>query len=353
MSFAGDDDEYQFDDAGEDHDFDFPEDDGDDDVDQVADGGSASTAGNAVSTTGIVLAGPPSSSRGGFVSCSADDLHMRISSLARHVCEIAACSEDEAILLLASFKWDPRRVEEALFSGDGEALRAKIGIAALGAGADACGQPSLPDGAALTDTFLDDAALEDVSYAEADACPRGHWFSNKTWQGCVTTAMSVPATALTQTRCPAFPGCNELVRPRMFKKFLASDLYARYREFIGRSFADSGSNVRHCPHPGCTSCVMSDLNVPQDVTCSAGHRFCFACRKVAHRPASCDEARRWLAKEKDEGADAKWLVANTKPCPFCRKPIEKNQGEWHWVLLDDRMTAYCRLLSASLRHRMC
>lgn len=348
MSFAGDEDEYQFDDAGGEQHFDYPDDDGGGDDFETAETSPASSGAGAsagLATAAAALSEPASSTRGGYITCSTDDLHKRISSLARHVCEIAFCTEDEALLLLASFKWDPRRVEEALFSGDADALRAKLGIAALGAGPEADARPPLPAGAALTDTFMDDASLEDVTYAEADACARGHWFSNATWRRCVETAMEQFAVrALTLTVCPSHPDCNEIVRPRLFRKFLSPAQYARYREFIGCAFADCGSNVRLCPHPGCTSCVMSDLAIAQDVTCANGHRFCFACKRDAHKPATCAEAERWLAKEKDEGADAKWLLANTKPCPACRKPIEKNQGCMHMT---------CRKEVGGCSHEFC
>ncbi|KAL6654621.1 hypothetical protein ACP70R_008086 [Stipagrostis hirtigluma subsp. patula] len=37
-------------------------------------------------------------------------------------------------------------------------------------------------------------------------------------------------------------------------------------------------------------------------------------------------ARAWLAKNVNDSQNAIWLLANTKHCPKCRRPIEKNQG---------------------------
>eukprot|EP00658_Telonema_sp_P-2_P080462 TRINITY_DN8011_c0_g1_i1.p1 TRINITY_DN8011_c0_g1~~TRINITY_DN8011_c0_g1_i1.p1 ORF type:complete len:226 (-),score=34.26 TRINITY_DN8011_c0_g1_i1:39-716(-) len=34
----------------------------------------------------------------------------------------------------------------------------------------------------------------------------------------------------------------------------------------------------------------------------------------------------WMDKEKDDGETVNWLLINTKPCPGCNNPIEKNGG---------------------------
>lgn len=175
-----------------------------------------------------------------------------LTDMARGVAEVACCNEDEAILLLACFKWHPRRVQDALFSGDGDALRAKLGLAPLGAAADV-GLPPLPAGASPSDTFFDESTMEDSTYAEADACARGHWFSSTTWLGHLQTAAKEPLTALTRTRCPAYPECNELVRPRLFRRFVP-ELMPRLELFRSRVFAEecSAPVFRRCPAPDCT-----------------------------------------------------------------------------------------------------
>ena len=95
-----------------------------------------------------------------------------------------------------------------------------------------------------------------------------------------------------------------------------------------------------------------------------GHKFCFHCGEDAHRPASCEDVERyvsgkiwlqgrqinalvrmrslaahpcterfwseiqcrWNEKNSAESENVTWIIANTKKCPKCRKPIEKNQG---------------------------
>ena len=64
---------------------------------------------------------------------------------------------------------------------------------------------------------------------------------------------------------------------------------------------------------------MQDL---KEVTCTNGHVFCFACGALGgHRPASCDEHRKWTKRADTEGGNAQWLLENTKPCPKCNRSM--------------------------------
>lgn len=44
---------------------------------------------------------------------------------------------------------------------------------------------------------------------------------------------------------------------------------------------------------------------------------------------SCDTVRKWITKNSAESENLNWILANTKPCPKCHRPIEKNQGCMH------------------------
>ena len=39
--------------------------------------------------------------------------------------------------------------------------------------------------------------------------------------------------------------------------------------------------------------------------------------------------RKWVTKNSAESENLNWILANTKPCPKCCRPIEKNQGCMH------------------------
>jgi len=43
----------------------------------------------------------------------------------------------------------------------------------------------------------------------------------------------------------------------------------------------------------------------------------------------CSTVRKWLVKNGAESENLTWIIANTKPCPKCGRPIEKNLGCMH------------------------
>jgi hypothetical protein len=46
---------------------------------------------------------------------------------------------------------------------------------------------------------------------------------------------------------------------------------------------------------------------------------------------SFNQVERWINKASDESENVNWLLSNTKRCPQCRAPIEKNGGCMHMV----------------------
>ena len=84
--------------------------------------------------------------------------------------------------------------------------------------------------------------------------------------------------------------------------------------------------MRWCPVAGCSRAVeCAQAGGALDVRCACGGNFCWGCREEAHRPVDCDTVRQWLTKNSAESENMNWILANTKPCPKCKRPIEKNQ----------------------------
>jgi IBR domain, a half RING-finger domain len=106
--------------------------------------------------------------------------------------------------------------------------------------------------------------------------------------------------------------------------------YAKYERYLLRSFVDDNPLVKWCPAPGCVYAIRSDLRDRREaVVCKCGFRFCFQCSDSDigdHMPATCHNVEEWLEKASDESENVNWLMANTKRCPECRSPIEKNGG---------------------------
>lgn len=121
-------------------------------------------------------------------------------------------------------------------------------------------------------------------------------------------------------------GCNERVRPRMFKQYLSAEMYQKYRHYVLESFVSANPQCQWCPAPGCSFVSFYAGGGAKDIACKCGHEYCFSCIREAHKPCECDMVRRWEEKNSSESENTTWIMANTKPCPKCGVSIEKNQG---------------------------
>ena len=170
-----------------------------------------------------------------------------------------------------------------------------------------------------------------------------------------------------------------------------TDTFERIKEASTESFITSSSNYKYCPHPGCEG-VVHRLDQPEwtnagfdktfldytgavctiitdrakigdDCTLTyegvedldynncrstrqppKAHRFCFSCLEPVHWPLKCERMKEWKERiteeigeidtpngDFNELAQNMWLKANTRPCPHCKAPIEKNDGCNHVV----------------------
>lgn len=119
-------------------------------------------------------------------------------------------------------------------------------------------------------------------------------------------------------------------------------ILSKYRLNLAENYCSTHyKNFRNCPIPNCDSMVMQlgfdssvvstlaefvEKNLIPTVVCSHKHRFCFNCLQEDHSPCPCNIAKKWEKKCKDDTETCHWLAANTKDCPHCSTPIEKNGG---------------------------
>lgn len=133
-------------------------------------------------------------------------------------------------------------------------------------------------------------------------------------------------------RCPA-PKCKAIVNENAFKTLVDEASFKKYEHYLARSFVENNDYVKWCPSPGCIYAVKSENSRPKkSASCLCGYQFCFNCADSdigAHTPAPCDQVEKWKQKSKDESENVKWMLQNTKKCPKCRSPIEKNGGCMH------------------------
>lgn len=100
-----------------------------------------------------------------------------------------------------------------------------------------------------------------------------------------------------------------------------------YKKWNYKSYTDDNKSVRWCPYKGCDYCIeFFDFGGIKDVLCKCGNSFCFKCGSESHRPTTCKVSQTWTLKNSAESENITWIMANTKSCPKCSRPIEKNQG---------------------------
>ncbi|KAK9938868.1 hypothetical protein M0R45_015583 [Rubus argutus] len=104
----------------------------------------------------------------------------------------------------------------------------------------------------------------------------------------------------------------------------------KYCYYLRRSYIEARKDTKWCPAPGCEHAVSYDGgNENYDVSCLCKYAFCWNCTEEAHRPVDCETVKQWILKNSAESENTNWILANSKPCPKCLRPIEKNNGCMH------------------------
>eukprot|EP01120_Amphizonella_sp_Union-15-10_P011882 TRINITY_DN5167_c0_g3_i3.p1 TRINITY_DN5167_c0_g3~~TRINITY_DN5167_c0_g3_i3.p1 ORF type:complete len:611 (+),score=128.13 TRINITY_DN5167_c0_g3_i3:43-1875(+) len=155
--------------------------------------------------------------------------------------------------------------------------------------------------------------------------------------------MKINERQVTKLSCPA-SGCNLFIPDDLVKKLVSEDVFKKYYSFITESYVEDNRQVTWCPAPNCGHAINADMVSGLVVTCKCGFRFCFTCHHEAHAPSTCGQVKEWIAKGQDDSETVHWIGANTKHCPRCKVPVEKNGGcnhmtcrqcnyEWCWLCI--------------------
>ncbi|XP_038072929.1 ankyrin repeat and IBR domain-containing protein 1-like [Patiria miniata] len=163
--------------------------------------------------------------------------------------------------------------------------------------------------------------------------------------------------------CPGYD-CDRLVPVETIEKLVSREMARRYLQFDINAFVESNPKLKWCPVAGCGRAVQmpqrdpttpyatssnrpsgaSSPSTPPSIShavdCGQGHIFCWDCSGDAHEPCCCENWKKWMDKiaeikpeelastdsETELAANCLWLVTNSKPCPKCTAPIQKNDG---------------------------
>ena len=250
------------------------------------------------------------------------EIYNKIQEAVDEYTEMLGISSDESLILLTFYKWKAYRLQEewldnefkvrvaagislATHSNYDSTRGKKIGSLKLVSGTQDCCQICL-----------------EVEI-ERDALMCGHAFCLKCWGFYIEDL--IKQGSIVQSKCPFFQ-CPLRIPESTVLKYCSPASKDKYFKLKCDNFIVLNPMYRWCPAPGCTS-IAEYVNMSiHEISCTCGFIFCFSCGEEAHRPANCNLIKEWNIKNSAESENITWILANTKQCPSCRKPIEKNQG---------------------------
>ncbi|CAI0543922.1 unnamed protein product [Linum tenue] len=257
-----------------------------------------------------------------FSTLSKEDIDRRQEDLIADVSTFLSVPRAVAIALLYKFKWDSDLAQENWFS-DEEEMRRRYGLTAA---------PAPPPAAVNRNSHECKICFETFEIKNLASLSCGHYFCRTCWSRYIELSIDDGAGCLT-LRCPE-PNCPVLVCQSTVGTLISDRRYAeKYARLLRRSYIEGKSGHKWCPAPDCETAVKFEVGEKSnyDVVCDCTHEFCWNCSEDAHRPLDCATVLRWIRKNKSDSENVNWVLANTKACPKCRHPIEKNQGCNHMV----------------------
>ncbi|KAJ9558830.1 hypothetical protein OSB04_013444 [Centaurea solstitialis] len=245
-----------------------------------------------------------------------DDIRQRQEDDITRISAVLSISRDSACMLLRRFNWSVSNVHEAWFANE-DKVRKAVGLL------DKADVKQPKSGEVACGICFESYPVDKISTA---AC--GHPFCNTCWTAYISTSINDGPGCLT-LRC-AIPSCGAAVGVDMVNKLASDDEKKKYRRYLLRSYIEDNRKTKWCPAPGCDCAIEFDLGSGSyDVTCHCSYSFCWNCTEEAHRPVDCETVSKWIMKNSAESENMNWILANSKPCPKCKRPIEKNQGCMH------------------------
>ncbi|XP_023905430.1 probable E3 ubiquitin-protein ligase ARI8 [Quercus suber] len=258
------------------------------------------------------LEGPPDRN---YTVLKQSDIRERQENTIAEVATVLSVSKAVATVLLRHYNWSAGKVHEAWFS-DEDRVRKNLGLLPI---------IEFP----LDSTEIKCGICFDLfpTRDEIVSAACGHPYCVECFRGYIRTSINDGPGCL-MLRCPDM-SCSAVVDRDMVNSLVSEEEKQKYSTYLYRSYVEENKKIKWCPGPGCEHAIEFDDNQGWDVTCACDFSFCWNCVEDAHRPVDCETVANWMAKNDDESETKTWILAQTKPCPKCAKPIEKNEGCMH------------------------
>jgi ariadne-1 len=163
---------------------------------------------------------------------------------------------------------------------------------------------------------------EDMAGEEVYGLSCSHFFCYECWRSYLKSRSDDGRKKLLSARCPS-QSCNCRVRGSDIQ-VIAPDLVPSWNNLLISDFIERAREFTYCTGPDCTMIAWSITGEDGALRCTrCNSEFCFQCRNQPHSPANCSSVNKW---NEVLGDSRFWIKKNTKPCPTCGAPIEKNDG---------------------------
>ncbi|XP_078171945.1 putative E3 ubiquitin-protein ligase ARI8 isoform X1 [Carex rostrata] len=250
-----------------------------------------------------------------YTTLNEENISQRQADDINRVSTVLSIKRWEACVLLRHYNWSVSKVHDEWFA-DEENVRKTVGLLEK--------HIEMPNKRELTCGIC----FENYPRDTMKASPCGHPFCFSCWRGYISTSINDGPGCL-MLRCPD-PTCKAAVGLDMVDTMASREDREKYARYLRRSYVEDNRKTKWCPAPGCEYAVEFVMGSGSyDVCCKCSYSFCWNCTEEAHRPVDCGTVARWILKNSAESENMNWILANSKPCPKCKRPIEKNQGCMH------------------------
>lgn len=225
-----------------------------------------------------------------------------------------------ASMLLHYFKWQVDVAQEAWFN-DEQKVRKSVGLIMDNPVITSSGNDELTCGICFEAYVPDIRLTSTVGFC-------GHNFCSECLATYITIAISDGPGCLF-LRCPQ-PRCGAVIGIDTVDLLVSDEFRAKYKKYFLRSYIEENNNTKWCPAPNCDNAVEFERGGDcLTVLCNCSYKFCWNCCEENHSPVDCDTVTKWILKNSSESENVTWILANSKPCPKCKRPIQKNEGCMH------------------------
>ncbi|CAG9807693.1 unnamed protein product [Chironomus riparius] len=242
---------------------------------------------------------------------SFDDVKDVMEAEIREIQNVTELSKQLTKLLLNNFNWDKIKLLDRFYEVGEEELINSLKI-------------KVPDKINISQQIATHCQICLEADNELLKISCGHGYCKECWEKYLTLKI-IDEGCGDGIACPAHK-CHLLLDENMIISTLTNQtVRERYKFLLCNNYVLCNRLIRFCPMPKCNSVIKTEI-AKVTVQCSCGLIFCFQCGIDLHEPVICETVVKWEKLIKTDGLSNKWIYENTKNCPSCKSPIQKNGG---------------------------